>query len=315
MIIDKGINMICRRGNTKNLKFIFGSVLEMGKEYFIPIEKLSTNSHHEILVKCDFCDYIRKIPYRQYLENIKKDGKYYCSKCSPLKVKNTCLEKYNVDNVFKTDKSKNKIRELYGCVNVFQNEKIKQKSKNTKLKKYGDGNYINIEKYKRTILKKYGVDNISKILSVKQKKINTSLKNWGVEYPIQNKEVVDKMIETINKNRTYDLSDYKVYRYKSILLLNKNRKKLIEDWNGYDYYDGEYIADNFNLKQTDRNYPTIDHKISVFYAYINKLSVEEVSLIDNLCMTKKYINSKKNRKNEDAFKILFSSTAYPTTIL
>ena len=41
-------------------------------------------------------------------------------------------------------------------------------------------------------------------------------------------------------------------------------KKLIEEWNGLDYYDGEDIKLNFHLNYNNESYPTIDHKISIF---------------------------------------------------
>jgi len=80
------------------------------------------------------------------------------------------------------------------------------------------------------------------------------------------------------------------------------RKNIIENWNGYDYYDGEYIKDNLNLCHNNENYPTIDHKISVSYAFLNKISEEEICNISNICITKRKINSSKNKNNEIEYK-------------
>ncbi len=44
------------------------------------------------------------------------------------------------------------------------------------------------------------------------------------------------------------------------------------------------------------DYPTIDHKISVHYGFINNINPEEISSLENLCLTKRRINSKKNSK-------------------
>lgn len=68
-----------------------------------------------------------------------------------------------------------------------------------------------------------------------------------------------------------------------------------------DYYDGEYIKNNIKLKHTDKNFPTIDHKISIYSGYKNNLSVDEIANIDNLCITKRFLNSKKNRLTEEEF--------------
>ncbi len=48
-------------------------------------------------------------------------------------------------------------------------------------------------------------------------------------------------------------------------------------------------------------YPSIDHKISLFYGFENNMNPEEIGSIDNLCITKRYINSIKGRviKNID----------------
>ena len=67
------------------------------------------------------------------------------------------------------------------------------------------------------------------------------------------------------------------------------------------YYDNEYIGNNYILNPSDRSYPTIDHKISVFYCFMNKISIDDAAALENLCITKKSINSRKNRKNENEF--------------
>jgi hypothetical protein len=112
------------------------------------------------------------------------------------KAKKTCLEKYGVDNTFKSEEIKDKIKdsllEKYGVEYISQNENIKEKKKKTclknygvdnpnkseiikkqtkqvKLQKYGDENYTNREKSKKTCLDKYGVEYVSQINSVKDK--------------------------------------------------------------------------------------------------------------------------------------------------
>lgn len=301
MILQDNIKIQAKRGSTRILKKIFDFKLEIGKYYTIPIEKLSITSHYKVKVKCDFCDFEREIPYRQYIINIKKDGKYYCSKCSVTKMENSKFEKYG-EKYYNGTKKKNKtIMTLYGVENIFQLEEIKEKSKKTNLEKYGNENYRNIEKHKETIMKLYGVDNISKLDTVKKQKIATSLKNWGVIHPRQNKEVCDRMVASFIKNRLYDLNNMIDYRYKVYQLTLKNKKILLDNWDGNDYYDKEYIYDNFNLEPSDKNYPTIDHKISIFYCFMNNISIEDVAALDNLCITKKSINSRKSRKNENDF--------------
>jgi len=82
---------------------------------------------------------------------------------------------------------------------------------------------------------------------------------------------------------------------------NSNKKKLIEEWNGFDYYDGEYIKENFDVKHTDYDFPTIDHKISIIYGFKNNIPPEEIGDLSNLCMTKKGINSSKSFLTEENY--------------
>jgi len=86
------------------------------------------------------------------------------------------------------------------------------------------------------------------------------------------------------------------YRNEVKNLTKKAKKELLENWNGYDFYDNEYIKDNFNLDPTHKNYPTIDHKISVHYGFNNNIPSKEISKLDNLCFTKRTLNSIKNKK-------------------
>ena len=55
------------------------------------------------------------------------------------------------------------------------------------------------------------------------------------------------------------------------------------------------------LNSNDKNYPTIDHKISIFCGFKNGISCI-IGNINNLCITKRGINSSKNKKNHNEFK-------------
>ena len=76
---------------------------------------------------------------------------------------------------------------------------------------------------------------------------------------------------------------------------------MFKNWDGYDYYDEEYIKGNFTLHWLDNNYPSIDHKISVLNGFINDVDVNIIGGIQNLCITKRVLNSRKNHKNEKIF--------------
>ena len=97
------------------------------------------------------------------------------------------------------------------------------------------------------------------------------------------------------------VSDYRKYRLEINRSLQRNKKIILDNWNGFDYYDNEYIKDNFSLSPKDRNYPHFDHKISVIYGFNNNLSTDIISNIDNICITKQHINGLKKGKCEKEF--------------
>jgi hypothetical protein len=86
-------------------------------------------------------------------------------------------------------------------------------------------------------------------------------------------------------------------------ITNSNKKYLYENWDGNDYYDDELIKGYLSHTSTHRFYPTIDHKISVYFGFMNDISPEEIGALDNLCITKRYINSMKGKLIENNFNI------------
>lgn len=51
------------------------------------------------------------------------------------------------------------------------------------------------------------------------------------------------------------------------------------------------------------NHKNIDHKISVYYVYINNIPTSEIGSLENSYITKRSINSKKVRLIEKLFKL------------
>lgn len=104
-------------------------------------------------------------------------------------------------------------------------------------------------------------------------------------------------IDTGNQIPDEFLTDFRKYRKQVTSMTNKNKKILLESWNGLDYYDGEYIRDNFSLNKYDKKYPTIDHKYSVLNGFLNNITPNDISKLENLCFTKRTNNSKKSSNN------------------
>lgn len=80
----------------------------------------------------------------------------------------------------------------------------------------------------------------------------------------------------------------------------KQKKYLFKNWNNKCYYTN--IELDKNQHYNNDNYPTIDHKISVYYGFMNKIDYKKIGGIDNLCVCSRYINMKKRILNEKEFK-------------
>jgi len=250
-------------------------------------------------------------------------------------LRNGVIEKYGVDNVSKLDFIKEKKKETtlknYSVENPSQSEIIKIKKEITcetnygvkhplqskelfekmiidNIEKYGVEFYMQTEEYKKKVnesnLKKYGVNWYLQSEDIKEKSKKTCLEKYGVEHALQSEIIQDKSRETRIKNGheipEHLLTDFQIYKKKIRYFTHKNKKKLYENWNGYDYYDNEYIKDNKDNNKN--NYPTIDHKTSVYFGFNNNIEPEELCKIENLCITKKSLNSSKKENNELSFK-------------
>ena len=134
---------------------------------------------------------------------------------------------------------------------------------------------------------------------------NTNLERYGHTHQCRNENIKDKIYSTkLEKGLiTEDVNDYLDYRRIVNNLTNRVKKRLFEEWDGNDYYDNDYIKDNMNLNFNNVNYPTIDHKVSAFEGYKNGKTPEEISSIENLCITKRKNNSSKSTSSEKDYKI------------
>lgn len=109
-------------------------------------------------------------------------------------------------------------------------------------------------------------------------------------------EKVESLATIFKSEELYeDISNknYKLYKNEVRRLSKKSVKTLYTNWNGYDFYDNEYIKEYLNLSHVDNRYPSVDHKISIYYGFINNIPPKEIANISNLCITKRFINSSK----------------------
>lgn len=287
-LTNRTFNKLVKKYNLKNV--YIGDIAK------IPVEELAKSSHYDVEVTCDYCGYLLKIPYKRYTLNTKVIDKISCSNinCSNQKIKDVCQEKWGVDN-------------------PFQVTSIKEKIKETLNEKYGVDHPMLLEetknKIKETCLEKYGETSFTKTIEYNKKTIETNLEKYGAEYSTKTEEgqLKRKITRIKNGNQIPDefVDEYRKYRLIVNRSLQRNKKVILDGWNGYDYYDGEFIKENFNLNKNDRLYPHFDHKISVAYGFKNGIDSDIIADISNICITKQWINGLKKEMNEFEFRDLF----------
>lgn len=112
-----------------------------------------------------------------------------------------------------------------------------------------------------------------------------------------NENAWKKSVETRKENGNIIIEhNWKQYWKRCNYLTQKIRKQMLQNWDGYDYIDGEYIKENLNLSYTHKNYPTLDHIIPRSECFKQGLTPDEATQSSNLKFTKRYNNSKKSNK-------------------
>jgi hypothetical protein len=157
----------------------------------------------EGICKKSDCENFFNKPFRQLL---KING--YCENCSKengkIKIVETNIKKYGVDNAMKCkdfkDKQKQTMINKYGVEHNSQLVSIKQQKIDKSIEKYGT-NYVLQSpeirnQIKQTNLQKYGCENPQQNDIIKNKHYETNLKKYGVKHNLQCKDFRDKVIET-----------------------------------------------------------------------------------------------------------------------
>jgi hypothetical protein len=271
MILTKNIDIKIINHNLQHYKKL-GYNVKYGDIINIPISHLSKGSHYIIDIKCNKCELIKSVKYQDYIKMTKNYTElYYCQSC------------------VKSEKTTHTVKKKYGVSNPSQSNIIKKKKE-------------------KTNLKNWGVINVFQNNIIKNKICETNVKKYGFNHPNKSEIIKSKSLLTRIKNgkqiRPEYYTDYCLYRKNVLCVTRKYEKELFENWNGFDYYDNEYIKNYINLNSNNPNYPTIDHKISVFDGFNKNIDYNIIGNIDNLCLTKRSINSSKMNKSYDKFEKL-----------
>ena len=136
--------------------------------------------------------------------------------------------------------------------------------------------YQAAEAYEKAIFKKYGVYHYS--TSREYRLLKEKLNEW---IPLEQK------------------SDFEIYSRNVWNETKKFKKKLFAKWDGKCYYTK--IELDKNQHYNNETYPSVDHKISVFFGFSNNIDPIEIGKIDNLCICSRWSNHRKGIMNEEKF--------------
>ena len=100
------------------------------------------------------------------------------------------------------------------------------------------------------------------------------------------------------------LSKYRIYYKKVIKLTNIYKDQLFNEWDGLCYYTGKKLLTRDKKNYNNSIYPTVDHKISIFYGFKNDIDFNKIGSFDNLCICGRKINIQKSLLTEDQYSII-----------
>ena len=172
-----------------------------------------------------------------------------------------------------------------------------------------NGNKEEINEKRRIFWRKLNDEELNNILD---KRKDTCLEKYGKEWVSQVDFVYDKIRKSNQENGKWLVGKVKTeYEKYWILVRNetlKHRLRVYRLFNGFDYYTKEKLVGNIDFEKVDnRHYntnpmqPTIDHKISIYYGFVNKIDPKEIGSFSNLCICSRKTNSAKNYLTEKQF--------------
>lgn len=246
MIVEEYITIGVGSRNLKHLKDLGYDNAKVGINISILSTHLCETSNIIIHAKCDSCGEETEIKKTTYTKSFKNHNYYCCKKCAIDKIKETNLEKYGVNNVFRLKNIKDKIKETnlekFGVESPQQNIEIKNKTEKTNLEKYGVKytfqSFEIKQKIKKIILEKYGVEHPMDSDEIKDKIKKTNLDKYGFECPMLNEKVKKKYETTCLKKYGFKnpMQNDKVFEKQ---LKNSYHKKNLNELK----YQGTYELD------------------------------------------------------------------------
>lgn len=171
--------------------------------------------------------------YSNILPNIEKG--YSCKKCKVIKYKETCIERYGIDNSSKTK---------------IVNEFITEKNLFRHGVKYAQQNKVINDKCKKTCLEKFGKEYSFTQDWVFTKIRATHKKKHGYEYPLQSGKIREKVKANFRENHGVDYPAQHPDIFKKLLISRYGKKEMVLrsgkviDYMGYENKCIEYLQNN-----------------------------------------------------------------------
>ena len=132
-------------------------LVKRGTQIEVDAKDLRYGSHAKVKVKCDYCDNIKIVAYKDYLINHDEVLGDCCVKCRKIKYKKTMLDRYGVDCSARLPDIKERIkatnRRKYGCDWQMQSDAVQAKSRQTMKEKYGVEHALQVKEFSEKAMK------------------------------------------------------------------------------------------------------------------------------------------------------------------
>lgn len=252
--------VLINTNNRNYRRFIeIGYNFKVGDVISVKVCDLSKSSRSIVDVKCDICGKEKKLKYSMYIKNVSKYNLYTCDgKCSNIKYKKTCLEKFGCEYPLQNLNIKNNLKLFfsykYGVDHPSKLEEFELKKQNTNFEKYGVKHQMflmeNIDKIKKTKFDIYGDENYNnhdKCRLTKIKKYNneyynnhdkcklTKMVKYDDEYYNNHNKYVKTCLEKYNVENIFQLEEIK-----DKIKLSNLEKYGVEYYQGTDEYRNKY---------------------------------------------------------------------------
>jgi G:T-mismatch repair DNA endonuclease (very short patch repair protein)/predicted nucleic acid-binding Zn ribbon protein len=164
-----------------------------------------------------------------------------------------CSNKCEHNDPKKKSKTKQTCLERYGVENPFQSKVVQDKYKQTCLDKYNVVNPMKSigiqDRYKQTCLDKYNVVNPMKSIDIQERVKQTNLEKYDVEYPLQSDIIKDKSNQTcLKKYGVEHYSQSEEYRSRYDEIQNKSKQTCLERYGVENPFQSQEVRNK--VKQT-----------------------------------------------------------------